>query len=252
MSAHLQAPPIVAADNWRRLAWRTIHRFRLPAARWWVHHGAVGDSTLRTLWGYERYHVKTKGWRAPGYSFAICYENGRATIYVLRGWGGIGAHTLGDNRESHGVVLVGDWTSDKVPEPMVHALAWLILYSADLDYGPEEITGGHRDAPGAETSCPGNAGMRAVEKARKLIAGSTPMPPPEEDTEDEEDDMAIDVVEVGDEVHLIEHPWRIEVPEEARSYYRDLAQSDANKQYVGPWKWTRGRLEMHPEAPWPE
>lgn len=251
MTAHLQAPPVVAADDWRRLSWREIPTFTLPADEWWVHHGANGDATLRTLWGYERYHVKTKGWRAPGYSFAICYENGRATIYVLRDWGGVGAHTLGRNRVSHGVVLVGDWTAGKVPEPMVHALAWLILHGAELDHGPEEITGGHRNAPGAETACPGEAGMRALDKARELVAGSTPMPP-DDDTDDEEDDMAIDVIEVGDEVHLIEHPWRIEVPEGARDYYRNLALSDKNKQYLGPWKWTRERLENHPPIPWPQ
>lgn len=255
MSTTLQAPRLVRASRWKRLAWRHIPSIILPAPEWWVHHGAAGDSTLRTLWGYERYHVKTLGWRAPGYSFAICYENGEAVIYECRGWGGQGAHTSGRNGVSHGVVLVGNWSAGSVPEPMVHALAWLILHGDEQDYGPAEISGGHRQAPGAETACPGNAGMRAIDRARALIADSgpaDPQPDDEDDELDEEEDMAVDVVEVGDEVHLIEHPWRIKVPDDAaqKDYWRDLARSDKNSQYRGPWPWTRERLERHPKVPW--
>lgn len=242
----LVAPEAVAAADWRQQRWQPIPTFDLPAMRWWVHHGAGGDATLRTLLGYERFHVKTKGWRALGYSFAICYDGRKATIYVARGWGGVGAHTQGDNDESHGVVLVGDWTRGPVPEPMVAALAWLILRGEEVGAGPREITGGHRNAPGAQTSCPGAAGMQAMRGARELIAVSEPTPTP-----DEEDDMAVDVVEIDENVWLVDHPVAIgPVPAEHRDYYRRLAQSSKNRQYRGPYSWSRERLAAHPQHSW--
>lgn len=244
--ATLVAPEVVAAADWRQQRWRPIPTFDLPALRWWVHHGAGGDSTLRTLLGYERYHVKTKGWAALGYSFAVCYERGRVTIYVGRGWGVVGAHTLGDNDESHGVVLVGDWTRGTVPQPMVAAVAWLVLRGEEVGAGPRAITGGHRQAPGAQTSCPGNAGMDAMRAARELIDRSEPAPAPEE-----EETMSVDVVEVNGEMWLVDHPVAIgPVPAEHRDYYRNLAGSAANRQYRGPHKWSRERLAAHPQRSW--
>jgi hypothetical protein len=225
----------------------------------WVHHGASGDSTLRTLQAYERYHVGVLGWRAPGWSFAVCYEGSEAVVYEIRGWGHTGAHTAGDNHDSHGVVLVGDWTSGSVPGPMVHALAWLACHAGEEGYGPREVTGGHRQAPGAETDCPGDAGMRAVRRARELVNSAEPSvappePPPKlarnvEDS-DEEADMLVDVVEVGEELYLIHHPFRLQVPADHHDYYRDLAGPEGDRRYDGPWKWTRDRLEKHPKMPW--
>lgn len=248
--ATLVAPDVVAAADWRQQRWRPIPTFDLPAMRWWVHHGAGGDATLRTLLGYERYHVQTKGWRALGYSFAIGLRaSGKAVIWVARGWGGVGAHTQGDNDESHGVVLVGDWTRGTVPQPMVGALAWLILRGEEVGAGPREITGGHRNAPGAQTRCPGNAGMAAMRSARELIHRSAPVEPTP--TPEEEETMSVDVVEVNGEVWLVDHPVAIgPVPAEHRDYYRNLAGSGKNRQYKGPHSWSRERLAAHPQRSW--
>jgi hypothetical protein len=64
----------------------------------------------------------------------------------------------------------------------------------------------------------------------------------------EEDEVSIDVVQVGEEVWLIAHPYRIPVAPEARTYYLNLARSETNRQYRGPYTWDRDRLEYHPIA----
>jgi hypothetical protein len=161
---------IVPATAWRKLTWRPLTPIG-PTSEWWVHHGATGTPDLATLIGYERYHVLTLGWWAPGYNFAI---TGDGTVYELRGWLRQGAHTSGRNLISHAVLLVGDWTSKTVPEPMVQALADLTREGHRVGaLRSPTISGGHREAPGQSTTCPGRGGLEAVDRARKLLAAPT-------------------------------------------------------------------------------
>lgn len=167
------APTVVPAGEWRRQTWRPVPRIN-PTLEWWVHHGAAGTPDLATLRSYERYHVSTLGWRAPGYNWAI---TGDGTVYELRGWFAEGAHTSGRNRVSHAVLLVGDWTRGRVPDAMVESLAWLTREGARVGaLVRPQISGGHRDAPGQSTTCPGAAGMDAIDRARRLLAQPAPAP----------------------------------------------------------------------------
>lgn len=137
-----------------------------------MHHGAAGTPDLATLRSYEHYHVVTLGWRALGYSWAIV---GDGTIYEGRGWFAEGGHTSGRNRISHAVLLVGDWTRGRVPDPMVESLAWLTREGARVGaLVRPQISGGHRDAPGQSTTCPGAGGMDAIERARRLLTQPAP------------------------------------------------------------------------------
>lgn len=158
-------PEIIPRDEWSREHWRPLVDIPLPAPEIWIHHGAGGSPDLATLRSYDRYHTVTKGWGALGYSFAITVDG----IYEGRGWGKQGAHTKGRNRLSHGIVLVGDWTSKTVPQSMVDSLAWLVRLGQRVGAAPLTITGGHREAPGAFTACPGAGGMDAVARARRLL-----------------------------------------------------------------------------------
>lgn len=166
-------PQVVPAGRWRRQVWRPAPRIG-PTSEWWVHHGAAGTPDLATLRSYERYHVATLGWRAPGYNWAI---TGDGTVYELRGWFAEGAHTSGRNRVSHAVLLVGDWTRGRVPDPMVESLAWLTREGARVGaLVRPQISGGHREAPGQSTTCPGAAGMDAIDRARRLLTPPAPAP----------------------------------------------------------------------------
>lgn len=157
---------IVPAAAWRRQRWGMLRSMPLPRPGVWVHHGASGAPTLATLRAYERHHVVNRGWAALGYSFAIV---GDGTVYEARGWGRVGAHTQGSNTD-HGICLVGDFSRQVPPEPMVRALAELVLHGVKVGaITRPAITGGHREAPGAATSCPGAGGMQAIAAARTLL-----------------------------------------------------------------------------------
>jgi hypothetical protein len=136
---------------------------------------------LATLRAYERFHVQTLGWLAPGYNFAI---TGDGTIYECRGWWTAGGHTSGRNRISHAVVLVGDFTTRTVPEPMVDALVWLTREGHRVGaLRAPVISGGHREAPNQSTQCPGAGGLAAVRRARLKLTQTTPPAPPVEEVD---------------------------------------------------------------------
>lgn len=164
---------IVPAADWRRERWGRLTPLRLPVGELWVHHGAAGRPTLATLRSYERFHVRSRGWQALGYCYAI---TGDGTIYEGRGLH-VGAHTSGRNDRSVGVLLIGDWTRETPPGPMIRSLAELTQHLHDTGVlASPTITGGHGDAPGASTSCPGAGGRVAIGRARRML--TTPAPPP--------------------------------------------------------------------------
>ena len=155
----------VPAGEWRALSWRTPSWIG-QTSECWIHHGARGQPTLATLRSYERYHVRTLGWYALGYSWAVTADE----IYEGRGWHRAGAHTRGRNGISHAVLLVGDWSHRDVPAEMVAMAAEVIRDGIDRGALTADVTiGGHREAPGQSTQCPGAGGMRAVPRVRKLV-----------------------------------------------------------------------------------
>lgn len=141
----------------------------------WLHHGAAGRPTLATLQSYDRYH-RSLGWAMLGYSWAV---TGDGTIYEARGWGRAGAHTLTWNRRSHAIVLVGDWSSGTVPQAMIDACGAIIRHGIRVGALTSDVRiGGHREASGNSTTCPGAAGMRALPSVRNAVASGRPQPAP--------------------------------------------------------------------------
>lgn len=189
----MSAPVVVPRNQWIRQTWKPIARIPTPTRENWVHHSGPGTKNFATLLGNERYHVVTLGWRGLGYSWAITanrIDRGFARIYESRGWGVQGGHTRGRNTLSHGFLLVGDWTAATRAEieAAAKSLAWLIDDGARRGFTTRSITGGHRQAPGAATTCPGTAGMAVVRRGRELLAAPKPAPPKPE-PEPEEDEM---------------------------------------------------------------
>lgn len=107
----------------------------------------------------QNYHMDKKGWDDIGYSFLVDeYGN----IYVGRGWGIAGAHTLGYNEESHGVAYLGNG-SERIPRKVVWAYQDLVVRH-DKRYGKGYVYG-HRDR--ASTACPGNNLYDRLARIRK-------------------------------------------------------------------------------------
>jgi hypothetical protein len=92
-----------------------------------------------------------------------------------------GAHTGGQNTTAAAIVFVGDYDRNRPTGAQIESAAQLLVqeYRARRIVSPR-IYGGHRDAPGASTACPGRYAMEAIPtinaRAAALLAGA-----PEED-----------------------------------------------------------------------
>ena len=121
----------------------------------WVHHSASGLWT--TAQDISRWHTLPppagRGWRlGTGYQRVIEADG---QVYDGRKLQQRGAHTKGWNTNSIGICVVGNnlvpgegWTSEEET-----ALLDTLIYFRKMF--PNIKVGGHRDAPGARTECPG-------------------------------------------------------------------------------------------------
>lgn len=100
----------------------------------------------------QAYHQDVKGWNDIAYSFVI--DPATLTIYEGRGAGIAGGHTEGHNTISHAICVMGNFENDKVPPGLVSLLREFIAYG-DARGWWRSLSGGHRDASGASTACPG-------------------------------------------------------------------------------------------------
>lgn len=144
-------PDVVPRHVWCSVRGSAVGGIPTPTPRLWLHHGAAGVSDVKTACQYVRYHIRTHGWNDVGYSFLIA----DGQVLEGRGPGRVGAHTQGDNRRSHGICMVGNYESRLPSTKDVDALVWLVRHGQERGWWQGPLTGGHRDAPGASTSCPG-------------------------------------------------------------------------------------------------
>lgn len=137
------------------------------ASELWLHHSvttsageaateAQDAATVRKLEdiGQERFGG------GISYTFAVC-RSGR----VFEGTGGlrVGAHTGGRNTRARAIVLIDDCTTRRPSTAAMDAVADLVRYGKAAGYwSVDRLTGGHRDAPNAATSCPGNAAWALI------------------------------------------------------------------------------------------
>lgn len=153
---------IVPRNRWCTVpqsSWWQPTRMRVPAAEVWLHHGASGSSSLATANAYAAYHIRSRRWGELGYSFVIA----AGTVLEGRGAGVEGAHTRGRNGVSHGICIAGDYTRQPPAAEDLDALVWLLQHGHDRGWWTApQLTGGHRDAPGATTACPGDALHRLI------------------------------------------------------------------------------------------
>ncbi|MER6145080.1 N-acetylmuramoyl-L-alanine amidase [Streptomyces sparsogenes] len=161
-----------------------------------VHHTVTGNaytcsqvpSVMRAIY---RYHVESMGWRDFGYNFAV---DKCGNIYEGRS-GGVtkavqGAHTLGFNKNSMGIAVLGTYSSKKPSSKAVKAVAKLTAWKLGLfgrnPSGTTHLTSaggnkykkgtkaklrvisGHRD--GYNTECPGGALYRKLGTVRDTAA----------------------------------------------------------------------------------
>lgn len=178
-----------------RAEWGAVHgdgtgTAQLPASEVWLHHSVTAapdvvppfDDDGAAIRAIERIGMERFG-TAYGfpYTFGVT-PAGR--IYAGHAPGQLGAHTAGRNVVARAIVLVGNYVTTPPTTAQVRAVAWLLQQGQRRGWWrTARLSGGHRDAPGASTECPGAAAMGAIAQINKLAAG----PPIEEDDVSAED-----------------------------------------------------------------
>src|SRR5438067_2446957 len=153
-----------------------------------VHHSAGTNNytpaqSAAIVRGIEVYHVKANGWNDIGYNFLV---DRFGTVYEGRGGGidknVIGAHSLGFNRATVGIAMLGSFGRVAPPPAMQSALVNLLAWRLDVAHvdplstvayasgGNAKFKAGkvltlraisaHRDT--GPTECPGNAAYRLL------------------------------------------------------------------------------------------
>ena len=134
----------------------------------WLHHSVtratsdpVADARRIAQIGIQRFGRMSYSW--------VVHPDGT----ILEGQAGhLGVHTRGQNSTSQAICCVGNFENDPVTDEMVRSIRILVG-----EFGP--MLGGHRDAPGAATACPGrNLVARMPELRIPLIVQPEPVEPP--------------------------------------------------------------------------
>ena len=127
----------------------------------------------KTWEAIRRYHTETRGWSDIGYHFGVGPDG---SLWVLRPIGRGGAHCLGHNAHSVGVVLLGNYDAE---DPWANSLSFACEVMAKCcshyDLKPRQVYF-HRDF--ANKSCPGlRIERREVRQlVEKILAGQTISP----------------------------------------------------------------------------
>ena len=158
-----------------------------PTPRLWLHHtaGALDAGGNGVWWddvrGIQNFHIDVRKWIDIGYSFVV----GGGKVYEGRGAGIAGGHTEGDNSRSHAICLVGDYSWMDPTDRDLAAIVDLTVHGHKNGWWPNQITGGHRDAPGAQTACPGDRLYARIPDLNRLITAR--LAAPEDDMFDQPD-----------------------------------------------------------------
>lgn len=133
----------------------------VPTPKLYLHHAAgavlpgddsVSDLDLQRIRSIQSYHQVNRGWNDIAYSFLMDPDG---YVFEGRGAGIAGGHTKGQNTVSHAICVMGNYDTQKLDEDLLPRIAELVRYGHSEGWWPDQFTGGHRDAPLANTSCPG-------------------------------------------------------------------------------------------------
>lgn len=164
---------IIGRDAWGARRDRGFGPAPLPATEVWLHHSVTpapdvvppfddDDAAIRALEdiGEQRFGG------GISYTFAVT-PSGR--VYEGHGVDRRGAHTKGHNTVGRAIVLVGDYETAQPTEAQLNAVAALLRHGhAKGWWTSPTLTGGHRDAPGASTACPGRHAHAAIPTINRL------------------------------------------------------------------------------------
>ncbi|HMG44868.1 MAG TPA: N-acetylmuramoyl-L-alanine amidase [Acidimicrobiales bacterium] len=169
--AQLAGHPYIPRAQWgARPPTSAFVRMAVPSPRLWIHHAGTEQHGAVALRDIQRYHQVTRGWKDIAYNFVVDDDG---TIYEGRGAGIAGGATAGDNSRSHAVCLLGNFENRQPTPASFRTLVDLCRHGQRVGWWVPTC-GGHRDAPGAQTACPGRHLYARLPEVRRQIAAPTP------------------------------------------------------------------------------
>jgi hypothetical protein len=192
---------IVGRGTWGARYSRGFAAAPLPAKELYLHHSvtrppaddlAAERAAMRQLEdiGQSRFGG------GISYTFAVM-PSGR--IYEGHGIDRRGAHTGGRNSIARAIVLPGDHSRTRPTEAQLNAVAALIRHGRAVGWWTvDRLTGGHRNAPKASTSCPGDAAYACIPVINSRALSSATLARP---TDLEDDDVSPELEKMIREIH---------------------------------------------------
>lgn len=177
----------ISREQWGARPPKAIARLTEPVARLWLHHTASHfprepkwseklflRKACEYVRGTQNFHMDVRGWDDIGYTHIVIKPFlGKLWVFEGRGWGVVGAHTQGDNSNSYGISVAGNFEIEKAGRKLVLGLRELFDRYVDNGHvqGPRHSipTGDHSAAPGASTACAGSHLRTKLGQLRKPV-----------------------------------------------------------------------------------
>lgn len=161
----------VTRSEWRARNPKSVTTIPIPTPELWLHHTAGSERGHAGMRAIQDYHMDVKGWNDIAYSFVI--DPNTLGVYVGRGPGIQGGHTEGHNTISHAICVMGNYDVMQPSDDLLKTIAELANHGKEQGWWGE-LTGGHKDASGASTACPGKYLYAEINRIRlyQTIDGS--------------------------------------------------------------------------------
>ncbi|XP_063368590.1 peptidoglycan-recognition protein LB-like isoform X1 [Cydia amplana] len=151
--------PYYSREDWGAKPAISVVRLSLPVPYVTIHHTYIpaacftAEQCKSAMRSIQTYHQDDQGWNDIGYNFAIGSDG---AVYEGRGWSAVGAHAVGVNSQSIGIVFIGDYVSDLPPPKSLQAAKDLIAIGVKAGFiSPSYHLIAHRQV--SATECPGQS-----------------------------------------------------------------------------------------------
>jgi hypothetical protein len=159
---------IISRAKWGARAPKGRSKISLPTPRLWIHHTADNAAGAAGMRAIQNDHMDNRDFLDIGYSFVI--DNADGKIYEGRGAGIEGGHTEGDNSQSHAICVMGNFMNITPSAEAIDSIVALARHGHDQGWWTPTC-GGHRNAPGAATECPGDNLLARLDDIRARVGG---------------------------------------------------------------------------------
>jgi len=91
-----------------------------------IHHSATDDTDIKNFDGIKNHHINVNKWANIGYHYVVEKVNGKYITIKGRDENVAGVHCPGQNNQSIGICLVGDFRKGNPPKEQLQEVAKLI------------------------------------------------------------------------------------------------------------------------------